>query len=470
MDEVQEDNGFRDSIGTIDEDGNRKYLFPKKPSGRFTNYRQWSSYVLLTILVGLPFIYVDDHPLFLFNVLERKFILFGNIFWPEDFYLAVMAMIIGVLFIAVFTVAYGRLFCGWVCPQTIFMEHVFRRIEYWIDGDRNQQLRLKRMSWNAEKIRKRILKNSIFYVLSFGISNIFMMYIIGQREWWSIVTDDPSNHLSSLFTILIFSGVFFFVFAWFREQVCIIVCPYGRLQSVLLDKHSIVIAYDYIRGEVRSKFRKNENREEVGKGDCIDCNQCVDVCPTGIDIRNGTQLECTNCTACIDACDSIMDKINRPKGLIRFDSEENIASKKQKVFTARVWAYTAVLTVLMIVFGFLINSRVMVEAIVLRSPGQLYQQVSEDTLVNVYNYKLINKTMSGLNMNIRLISPKGRVKIAGESDIYLPESGLKDGVMLLFLNKEELTGRRTEVVLGLYQEGKLIDEIETNFNGPILRK
>lgn len=470
MMEEGQDNGFRDSIGTIDQDGNRKYLFPKKTSGRFTNYRRWTSYVLLTLLVGLPFVYIDDNPFFLFNVLERKFILFGNIFWPEDFHLAVMAMIIGVLFIVVFTVAFGRIFCGWICPQTIFMEHVFRRIEYWIEGDRNHQMRLKRMSWTAEKIRKRVIKNSIFYFISFGISNIFMMYIIGQREWWSIVSDNPANHVSSLVTIIIFSGVFFFVFAWFREQVCIIVCPYGRLQSVLLDKHSVVIAYDYIRGEIRSKFRKNENREEAGKGDCIDCNQCVEVCPTGIDIRNGTQLECINCTACIDACDTVMEKIDRPKGLIRFDSEENIASNKKKILTPRVWAYSIVLSILIVIFGFLLNSRVMVEAIILRTPGQLYQTVSQDTLSNVYNYKLINKTSGSLNMDIQILSPEGRVKIAGDQNISLPESGLKEGVLLLFLNKKELTGRKTDIVLGLYQEGVLIDEIKTSFNGPIVRK
>lgn len=468
--EAQEENGFRDSIATIDEDGNRKYLFPKKPKGKFTNYRQWTSYILLALLIGLPFIYVNGNPLFLFNVLERKFILFGNIFWPEDFHLAVLAMIIGVLFVVVFTVAFGRIFCGWICPQTIFMEHVFRRIEYWIDGDRNQQLRLKRMPWNAEKIRKRVLKNSIFYLISFGISNIFMIYLISQKEWWAIVSDHPTNHLSSLFSILIFSGVFFFVFAWFREQVCIIVCPYGRLQSVLLDRHSVVIAYDYIRGEIRSKFRKKENREEAGKGDCIDCHQCVDVCPTGIDIRNGTQLECINCTACIDACDSIMDKINRPRGLIRFDSEENIASNKKKIFTPRVIAYTAVLSVLLLVFGFLLNSRVMVEAIILRTPGQLYQTVSQDTLANVYNYKLINKTTGDLNMEMKLLSPDGRLKIAGEGKIVLPESGLKEGVLLIYLDKNKLTGRKTEVLIGLFQEGLLIDEIKTSFNGPIQRK
>lgn len=464
------ESDFRDSIGTIDADGHRKYMFPRKTHGRYTKYRRYSSYGLLLILFGLPFIYVDGNPYFLFNVLERKFIFFGTIFWPEDFHLAVLAMIIGVLFVIVFTVAYGRLFCGWVCPQTIFMEHIFRQIEYVIDGDRNQQMRLKKMPWNFEKIRKRILKNSIFFLISFAIANIFMMYLISQKEWWIIVSDDPSNHLSSLATLLAFSGVFFFVFAWFREQVCIIVCPYGRLQGVLLDKHSVVIAYDYIRGEIRSKFRKKENREEAGKGDCIDCNQCVEVCPTGIDIRNGTQLECISCTACMDACDNVMDKIDLPRGLIRYDSEENIATKKKKIFTPRVWAYSSVLVVLMIIFGFLLNSRDSVEAIVLRTPGLLYQKTDADTLSNVYSYKMVNKTTFPIELVLKLLQPTGRIKIAGNETIKVDASSLAEGTLLIYLEKKVLTGTRTDIVLGLYEGEKLVSEIETNFNGPIVRK
>jgi cytochrome c oxidase accessory protein FixG len=461
---------FRDHIGTIDESGKRNFLYPRKTNGRFTNYRRIASYILLAILVGTPFIQINGRPFMMFNVLERKFILFGQIFWPEDFFLAVLAMLIGVLFIAVFTVAFGRLFCGWVCPQTIFMEHVFRRIEYWIDGDRNQQMRLAKMPWNAEKIRKRVLKNGIFFGISFAVANIFMMYLISQPAWWDIVSDNPVNHLGGLATIIIFSGVFFFVFAWFREQVCIIVCPYGRLQSVLLDRHSVVIAYDYVRGEIRSKFRKNEDRQAEGKGDCIDCNQCVEVCPTGIDIRNGTQLECINCTACMDACDHVMDKIKRPRGLIRYDSEENIAQKTKKILTARVIAYSVVLAVLIAAFGFLLASRTDVEAIILRTPGQMFQQVDENTLSNVYNYKMVNKTSEDLNLTIKLIQPEGELKMIGANPIIVPQGELAEGALMLLLTKQNLEGRNTEVKLGIYKDGELLDEVETNFNGPIVRK
>lgn len=464
------DESFRDSIGTIDDSGNRKFLYPRKTKGRYTNYRRAASYVLLAILFAIPFIRIGGQPFLLLNVIKRKFVIFGQVFWPEDFHLAVLSMIIVVLFVAVFTVAFGRLFCGWVCPQTIFMEHIFRRIEYWIDGDRNQQMRLARMPWNAEKIRKRVLKNGIFFTISFIIANVFLMYVIGSDTWWEIVSDDPSKHLSGFFSILIFSGVFFFVFAWFREQVCIIVCPYGRLQSVLLDRHSVVIAYDYMRGEKRSKFRKKEDRKAEGKGDCIDCNQCVEVCPTGIDIRNGTQLECINCTACMDACDHIMDSINRPRGLIRYDSEENIATNRKKIFTTRVAAYSGVLLLLVTLFGFLLASRTDVEAIVLRMPGQLYQEVDENTLSNAYNFKMINKTNEQIDLSIKLLNPEGEIKITGRNPIEVKPGSFAEGALLIYLDRDQVTSRKTEVKLGLYIGDDLMDEIETSFNGPIVRK
>lgn len=462
---------FRDQIGTIDESGKRKFIYPRKTNGKFTNYRRIASYILLAILVITPFIQYNGRPFMMFNVLERKFILFGQIFWPEDFFLAVLAMLIGVLFIAVFTVAFGRLFCGWVCPQTIFMEHVFRRIEYWIEGDRNQQMRLAKMPWNAEKIRKRALKNGVFFAISFGVSNIFMMYIISQPEWWKIVSDNPANHIGGLFSILIFSGVFFFIFAWFREQVCIMVCPYGRLQSVLLDRNSIVIAYDYVRGEIRSKFKKSEDREAVGKGDCIDCNQCVEVCPTGIDIRNGTQLECINCTACMDACDTVMDKIKRPRGLIRYDSENNIANKTKKILTTRVIAYLGVLVILTGIFSFLLAGRTEVEATILRTPGQLYQKVDENTYSNVFSYKMVNKTTEDLNLKVKLIKPEnGRLETIGGSSIKVSKGELAEGALIIFLDRSQLGGRKTEIRLGVFKEGVMIDEVETNFNGPRIRE
>ncbi len=464
------DESFRDSIATVNKEGERNRIYPKKPKGKYTRRRQNLSYFLMAIFFAIPFIRIGGEPALMLDVLGRQFVILGKVFWPADFLIFVLAMIIGVIFIAVFTVAYGRIFCGWICPQTIFMEHVFRRIEFWIEGDRGQQLKLSRMPWNAEKLKKRGLKNSIFFLISFIISNFFLMYIIGSERWWEIVSDDPSKHLGGLSAMFIFAAVFYFVFAWFREQVCIMVCPYGRLQGALLDRNSVVIAYDYLRGEKRGKARKNEDREAAGKGDCIDCNQCVEVCPTGIDIRNGTQLECVNCTACIDACDSIMNRIGRPEGLIRYDSENNIATGDKKIMTPRVWAYTGVLAILLVLFSFVLASRGQVEAIILRTPGQTYQKLENDTYSNIYSYKLINKTPESRSYELILLEPKGgKLELIGADRITTPGSKLAEGAFLVYLSRSDLSGTNTQVKFGIYEGDKLIETVKSGFNGPLVK-
>jgi cytochrome c oxidase accessory protein FixG len=298
-------DSFRDSFATVDQEGKRKWIYPKKPKGRLHNKRVIVSVIFLALMFIGPFLRWKGSPMFLFNILERKFIIFGVPFWPQDFHLLALAIITFFVFIILFTSIFGRVWCGWACPQTIFMEMVFRKIEYWIEGDAPKQKKLTRQPWNREKIVKRGGKWVIFALLSFLIGNLVMAYIVGTEELSKIVTEGPFQHWGKFSFVMIFSGIFMFVFAYFREQACLVICPYGRLQSALLDRDSVVVHYDDVRGEPRGRGRK---REELG--DCIDCHQCVTVCPTGIDIRNGTQMECVNCTACIDACDEIMDKVN----------------------------------------------------------------------------------------------------------------------------------------------------------------
>src|SRR6056297_1931508 len=421
----KDQDNFRDSIGTINEEGKRAWVFPKKPSGKFYEYRKYVSYFLLAFLLAAPFVKISGNQFLMFNVLERRFNIFGFPFWPQDFHLFVISMIIGVIFIALFTVAFGRIFCGWMCPQTIFLEMVFRRIEYWIDGDRGAQIKLDRQPWNAEKIRKRTIKWIIFFIISFFIANVFLAYLIGSDQLLSYITDGPMAHLSTMIPLLIFTGVFYFIFAWFREQVCIIACPYGRLQGVLLDNKSIVVAYDHKRGEGengRKKFRKNEDREALGHGDCIDCFQCVNVCPTGIDIRNGTQLECVNCTACIDACDEMMEAVDLPTGLIRYTSEEQIQTRKPFKLSGRAKAYTILLAVLIGVLVSLLATRTSVEANILRTPGMLFQKNDDGTISNLYNYKIINKTNSDLTLRVEPLNDDFTLKFIGT----LPELKSQD--------------------------------------------
>jgi len=469
--ETPENEVFRDSIGTINEDGKRAWVYPKKPSGQLYEWRKIVSYILITFLVLAPFIKINGNQFLMFNVLERRFNIFSFPFWPQDFHLFVLSMLIGVIFIALFTVAFGRVFCGWICPQTIFLEMVFRRIEYWIDGDRNKQRKLDRQKWDAEKIRKRLLKWFIFLVISFLIANVFLAYLIGSDKLLQYVTEGPAQHLSTLFPLMIFTGVFYFIFAWFREQVCIIACPYGRLQGVLLDNKSIIVAYDHKRGESnngRKKFRKNEDREALGHGDCIDCLQCVHVCPTGIDIRNGTQLECVNCTACIDECDHIMESINLPKGLIRYASEDEIEKKEKFKLTARLKGYIAVLIILTGVLSGMLLLRNDVEARVLRLPGQLYEHKGNNIISNVFTYKLVNKTSQTIeNVSFKLRKYKGDIKLVSTTDNFtVQKQGLAEGTLFIEINKSELTGDKNKLMIEVYSGDKLIETTTVNFLGP----
>ncbi|WP_339917746.1 cytochrome c oxidase accessory protein CcoG [Yeosuana marina] len=469
--ETPKNEKFRDSIGTITEEGKRAWVFPKKPSGKFYNCRKIVSYVLLAFLIAAPFVKINGNQFLMFNILERRFNIFGFPFWPQDFYLFVLSMITGVLFITLFTVVFGRIFCGWICPQTIFMEMVFRRIEYWIDGDRNKQIKLKKQPWNAEKIRKRLLKWFIFLVISFFIANVFLAYLIGGDTVLEYISEGPSNHLSTLFSLLIFTAVFYFVFAWFREQVCIIACPYGRLQGVLLDNKSIVVAYDHKRGEAengRKKWRNGEDRQALGYGDCIDCTQCVHVCPTGIDIRNGTQLECVNCTACIDECDSIMEKVGLEKGLIRYASEAEIENKEPFKLTARMKGYIAVLVILVGVLTGMLFLRNDVEATVLRLPGQLFEHKANNMISNVFTYKLVNKTTKEIDdVVFKLRKYKGTIKLVSTKDNFIvPAQGIAEGTLFIEINKSELNGDKNKLMIEVYSHDKLIETTTVNFLGP----
>ena len=483
--EIEDTEEYRDHISTVDQSGKRIWLYPKKPKGRFYNARAVVSWIFLILFLTVPFIKVDGEQFLLFNVLERKFVLFGLLFTPQDFHLFVLATITFIVFIILFTVVYGRLFCGWVCPQTVFMEMFFRRIEYAIEGDAGEQRKLDQSAWTAEKIRKKALKHLVFFFISFVVANYFLAYTIGMDQVIHIIREPVSTHLGGLIAILVFAGAFYAVFARLREQVCTTICPYGRLQGVLLVKDSIVVAYDYQRGEPRGKRKKTAGAENPVQsiqhavagaaatnsggaplGDCIDCGLCVRVCPTGIDIRNGTQLECTNCTACIDACDEIMDKVEKPRGLIRYDSMTGIETKKRKIFTTRVYAYTAVLVALIAVDVFLIAKRGVMESIILRSPGQLYQQKDETHLSNLYTYVLINKTSKELPIQLQAITEDAKIEVVGNVPTSIPKGGKIEGAFFVIMPEDKLNGRKTPIRINVVSDGKVVDEVTTNFMGP----
>lgn len=490
MDPIQDTEEYRDSIATVDKKGKRIWIYPKKPKGRFTNARTYLSWVLLAFLFGAPFIKVGGNPLLLFNVLERRFILFGIEFMPQDFHLFALAMLTLIVFIVLFTVVYGRLFCGWVCPQTIFMEMVFRKIEYWIEGDANAQRKLNAAPWTSEKVIKKVGKQAIFFAIAVLVSNTFLAYIIGVEEVMKLATEPVTQNLGGFIAMILFSFAFYFVFSYLREQVCVTICPYGRLQGVLLVKESIVIAYDHVRGEPRGKIQKQkpanpltqmqgsvaEAANDAGQtiaaeaplklGDCIDCKLCIHVCPTGIDIRNGTQLECVNCTACIDACDEVMDKVGRPRGLIRYDSLTGIEEGRKRLFTPRVIAYSAVLTVMVLANIFLLANRSDVETTILRARGTLYQKVDDQTISNLFTFQLINKNKEPMPVEFRLTTDFGTVKFVGDPPVVL-HGKISEGSFFIEMPKDKLKGRKTPLTIEVYSNGVLVDKEKTSFYGPM---
>lgn len=501
MEEIYKDTEeFRDHISTVDDRGKRIWIYPKKPSGKFYNWRTYMSWVLLAFLFGMPFVKIDGDPALMFNILERHFYIFGLHFAPQDLHLFVVAMLTLLVFIVLFTVVFGRLFCGWVCPQTIFMEMVYRKIEYWIEGDANQQRKLNKAPWTSDKIIKKVSKQFIFFLIAVLVANTFLSYIIGVEEVINIATEPVSMHTGGFIAMIAFSFAFYFVFSHMREQVCTTICPYGRLQGVLLVEESIVVAYDFVRGEPRGKTKKNQNQfrksDPVSKiqdmvsgvsggarfvkdvevpedaplkivGDCIDCTLCVQVCPTGIDIRNGTQLECVNCTACIDACDDVMEKVGLPKGLIRYDSMRGIKAGERNLINPRSIAYSAVLLVLIAVQVILFSNRSEVEALIFRTPGTLYQKVDDNTLSNMYNYQVTNKTKENKPIEFRLITEGGNLKMIGEQNLVAKPNVAEQGVIMIEMDKDYLDSRKTSLSIEVWSANEKIELLETNFYGPV---
>ena len=454
---------FRDHIATVDAEGKRVIIYPSKPKGRLHRARLIVSWVLLAFMFLAPFVKLGGHPLLLFNFFERKFVIFGLAFWPQDFHLFVLATLTFVVFIVLFTVIFGRLWCGWACPQTIFMEMVFRKIEYWIEGNSGKQRALDRASWDSKKTLKKLAKHTIFLMISFAVGNIVVAYLVGVDNLYQLIADGPGPHLASFAAVVTFSLVTYGVFARFREQVCLIVCPYGRLQSVLLDARSIAVAYDFKRGEPRAPLALKESERRAG--DCIMCNQCVEVCPTGIDIRNGTQLECVNCTACIDACNGVMAKVGFPKGLIRYASHKGIEDGSRLRITPRIIGYSTVLVLLLAVLVTLMAGRADTETSIFRTPGVMYQEIADDQIRNLYSLKIINKTFEPMPIVLGLKDHPGTITMVG-GDISLPAQGLAEQAFFVDIPRASLHSAHEELTIQVVGGGKVIEEVHTKFLGP----
>ncbi|MFC5050227.1 cytochrome c oxidase accessory protein CcoG [Rubritalea spongiae] len=331
-----------DTLSTINEDGSKFNIHPADVSGSFTIRRRLTAWFLILIYAALPWIQINGHPAVFIDLEQQRFHLFGLTLLTQDFW--VFFFLVSGLAFSLFVLAslVGRVWCGWFCPYTVFLEHLYRRIERLVDGDAPKRKKLDAAPRTPSKILKRTIKWGLYVLASFILAHIFLAYFISIPKVWSNMTSAPTENITQFLFILSFTAIFTFCFGWFREQFCIILCPYGRFQSALTDDQTVTVFYDHKRGEPRGKIRKGEEEKH---GDCIDCKRCVNVCPTGIDIRNGLQLECVACSACIDACNDIMRKVKRPTGLIRYDSSAGINTGKRKILRPRILMY-AIFTLL----------------------------------------------------------------------------------------------------------------------------
>ena len=454
-----------DALSEKQQSGKRQWIYPLIRKGMYYKWRSIISYFYLVFFFAGPFLRINGQPFLLLNVVDRQFVILGQVFWPQDIFLFVLATLVFIVCVVIFTIAFGRIFCGWICPQTIFMEMVFRKIEIWIEGGVKQRKKLDAQPWNREKIIKKGLKAGIFLLLSFLISNTFLAYIIGSESLIKIITGRISEHWAGFISIWVFTSIFYIVYSQIREQVCTLFCPYGRLQGVMIDEHTLVVAYDDIRGEPRGKLDK-KSVLTLPKGDCVDCGLCVDVCPTGIDIRKGTQLECINCTACIDVCNDVMDKIHKPRNLIGFFSENMTHQKEKPSFTPRMTAYSAVITVLIGVLCFFIFSRADMDLTVMRSGGLLYQEQPGGFISNVYNAEIINKSNKNRSIIIRADDPSIKIKYI-QSPGVIGTGGDVKIMFFVMMPVSKIHAVKTDVHLQLITNNKIIQTVNTSFVGPI---
>ncbi len=454
----------RDTVYTINPDGSRNFLHPADVKGRWQRRKNVIFAVLIAVYAVLPWIRINGFPAVLIDIPGRQAFLFGNSFTNQDFYL-MFFLVTGMGFaLFVVTSLWGRIWCGYACPQTVFMEGVFRRIERWIEGPRTTRIRRNLGPWTSGKIWRKVLKHAVFLALSLVIAHIFLSYFIPVDKLRRVLVSNPSEHWSAFFWTMFWTGLLYFNYSWFREQTCLVICPYGRLQSALIDSDTLIVGYDRDRGEPRSKVNDDG-------GDCVDCHRCVVVCPTGIDIRNGLQMECIGCANCIDACDEIMDKLQRPRGLVRYDSKRSLeGGTRRGLFRPRVFTYAVLGLVGLTVFLGAAAMRKPFEVKVLRARGMPYL-IEEGRIRNLYTLHVQNKTVAdrvyhievspaaeGAEPGLEFIVPQTRLAIPAMSDAQVP--------VFAYLPRDEYTGPFPLVFAVTDSAGARTRAADARFRGP----
>lgn len=457
----------RDSVTTIRPDGSRPFMYPAETHGRYTRARRITAYLLIALYLSLPWITINGYPAVFLDVAERRFHLFGLTLAAQDMWL--MFFVISGLGFSLFfiTSLFGRVWCGWACPQTVFLEHVYRRIEGWIEGDAVSRRALDAAPWTPAKITKRVLKHAVFLLVSAFFTHLFLAYFVSLPEVWSMVRAAPSEHWSTFVFMMAYTGLTYFIFCWFREQVCIVICPYGRIQSVLTDDHTVTVGYDAIRGEPRGAKRAAELTPATG--DCVDCLRCVHVCPTGVDIRQGMQLECVGCTACIDACDDVMDRLQRPRGLIRYASQNALVGKPTRWIRARTLLYFVLLLVGAGVAAWALTTVRPANLGVTRMTGAPY--IVDATMVrNQFLVRIVNKRNTPARFVVRLEDAPADVRRIGlDQPVEIPSLGEVVQPLVLQQPRASYTGPFHFRVRVDDAAGRFHLEREVDFLGPEAR-
>ena len=398
-------------LSTMNRDGSRRRIRPKVSKGRYHRRRRLTAWALILSFVLIPILKINGKPLMLFDIARREFTLFGATFLPTDTFLLMLLLFIIFVGIFLITAVWGRVWCGWACPQTVYMEFIYRPLEVFIEGGRSRQIKTDKTGLSG----RRVVKNVVFFVVSALLANTFLAYFVGWSQLLGWMTSPPTQHPAAFGVMLGTTLLMFGDFGWFREQTCIVACPYGRFQSVLLDRQSLIVGYEEARGEPRERWRKNKERTS---GDCIDCNLCVSTCPTGIDIRNGgLQMECVACTQCIDACDSVMDKIGKPRGLVRYTSQAELESGRRKFLRPRLVVYSAMLLVMFSTLGFSLLGKSTADVTILRGLGAPFSTLPSGEISNQIRIKIANRSDEERSYTFELVDAEDLTLVAPENPL-----------------------------------------------------
>ncbi|MDH5751928.1 MAG: cytochrome c oxidase accessory protein CcoG [Deltaproteobacteria bacterium] len=448
-----------EALTTIDEQGRRKWVYPAPVTGWFKRWRRVLGSFLIALYLVLPWLKVGGMQAVLLQIPERRFILFGNIFMPQDIFYLVFLLFGLALALFFFTAVMGRIWCGWMCPQTVYMEEVFRRIEELIEGDHHARRKLDESPWDFNKTWRKGLKHSLFLLVCAVIANTFIAYFVPVEQLLHWIVAPPLNHPVAFTIMLSVLLVFYFDFAWFREQFCAVVCPYARFQAALTDQFTIQVGYDTVRGEPRGKMGTTS-------GDCINCNRCVAVCPTGIDIRDGFQMECIGCSRCIDACDAIMDRVKRPRGLVRMDSLARLNGQQTHIIRPRVIIYSILLVGAIIALVVGLRQRTQLDLTITRPPGDPYQIISGRMISNSFGMRLYNRNQETTTYHIELGGSDDATLIAPINPVTLGPKEIKMLMIFVQIPVGSLHHAKTPLILKIKRDGLLVTEKPTTFLAP----